>query len=70
LDLNDWQVTADEIKNAYKKVAVDHHPDRATEDQRAAATHMMQIVNAAKEVLLDIKRRRAYHLSGKLPFTT
>ena len=70
LDLNDWQVTADEIKNAYKKAAVDHHPDRVAEDQRGAATHMMQIVNAAKEVLLDNKRRRVYHLSGKLPFTT
>ena len=69
LGLSDWKVSADEIKIAYKKVAVGHHPDKVAEGQREAATHMMQTVNAAKEVLLDNKRRRAYHVSGKLPFT-
>jgi len=69
LELNDWKVTADEIKIAYKRVAVDHHPDEVAEGEREAATHMMQTVNAAKEVLLNDKRRRAYHVSGKLPFT-
>ncbi|KAF2623497.1 DnaJ-domain-containing protein [Macroventuria anomochaeta] len=70
LQLDDWKATKEEIKIAYRKVAVDNHPDKVAEGQREDATHMMQTVNAAKEVLLDDKRRRAYHSSGKLPWNT
>ncbi|KAF1347350.1 DnaJ-domain-containing protein [Lizonia empirigonia] len=70
LHLDDWKVTEDQIKNAYRKVAIEYHPDKVAEEERKTATQMMQNVNAAKEVLLDNKRRRAYHVDGKLPWTT
>ncbi|KAF9697773.1 hypothetical protein EKO04_004315 [Ascochyta lentis] len=70
LNLNNWKATEAQIKNAYRKVAVEYHPDKVAEEERETATRMMQNVNAAKEVLLDAKRRKAYHLSGKLPWTT
>jgi hypothetical protein len=70
LKLDDWQATEQEIKVAYRKIAARSHPDRASEELREGATHTMQTVNAAKEVLLDSKRRRAYHRSGKLPWST
>ncbi|KAJ4346219.1 hypothetical protein N0V95_005585 [Ascochyta clinopodiicola] len=70
LNLNNWKATEAQIKNAYRKVAVEYHPDKVAEEERDTATQMMQNVNAAKEVLLDAKRRKAYHLSGKLPWTT
>lgn len=69
LKLDDWQATEQEIKVAYRKIAAHIHPDKASEEQREDATHTMQTVNAAKEVLLDSKRRRAYHRSGKLPWS-
>ncbi|KZM24367.1 uncharacterized protein EKO05_0010766 [Ascochyta rabiei] len=70
LNLDNWKATEAQIRNAYRKVAVEYHPDKAAEGERETATQMMQNVNAAKEVLLDAKRRKAYHLNGKLPWTT
>jgi hypothetical protein len=70
LKLDDWQATEEEIRVAYRKIAARSHPDKTSEELREGATHTMQTVNAAKEVLLDSKRRRAYHRSGKLPWST
>ncbi|OSS47232.1 hypothetical protein B5807_09868 [Epicoccum nigrum] len=70
LNLDDWQATEEEIKAAYRKIAARSHPDKASKELREGATHTMQTVNAAKEVLLNSKRRRAYHCSGKLPWST
>ncbi|KAF2998565.1 hypothetical protein E8E13_005744 [Curvularia kusanoi] len=69
LKLSDWRATKEEIRTAYHKIAIDNHPDKVIEQQREDATHMMQTVNAAKEVLLDDRRRKAYHNSGKLPWS-
>lgn len=69
LELDSWEATDDQIKNAYRKAAVEYHPDKVNEDQRANATQIMQNVNAARDILLNEKRRRAYHLNGKLPWT-
>ncbi|KAH6629201.1 DnaJ domain-containing protein [Boeremia exigua] len=70
LELENWRATEEEIKAAYKKLARNNHPDKVPEEQREDATQLMQTVNAAKEVLLDSKRRRAYHRNAKLPWTT
>ncbi|KAF1922608.1 uncharacterized protein M421DRAFT_34709, partial [Didymella exigua CBS 183.55] len=67
LDLNTWTVTTEEIKAAHHKYAREHHPDKVAPEQREEATHLMQTANAAAEVLLDSRRRRAYHSSGRLP---
>lgn len=69
LELDSWEATEEQIKIAYKKVAVEYHPDKVSAEQRENATQIMQNVNAAREVLLNEKRRRAYHLNGKLPWT-
>lgn len=69
LKLNGWRATKEEIRTAYHKIAIDNHPDKVTKQQRENATHIMQTVNAAKEVLLDDRRRKAYHNTGKLPWS-
>lgn len=68
LGLESWDVTVDEIKNAYRAIVVIIHPDKVPEDQREAATAEMQKVNGAKEVLLDEQLRRKYHYDGELPW--
>lgn len=70
LHLDSWKATDQQIRHAYRKVAAEFHPDKVAEDARETATQIMQNINAAKEVLLDGKRRRAYHVDGKLPWTT
>ena len=42
----------DEVKKAYRKLALEHHPDRVAklgEDVRKAAEKKFQEINAAKE---------------------
>lgn len=70
LKLDDWRATREEIIAAYRKIAVSHHPDKVAEEGREHATRTMQAVNAAKEILLDSKRRAAYHKSGELPWSS
>ncbi|KAJ4992388.1 hypothetical protein SVAN01_02097 [Stagonosporopsis vannaccii] len=70
MQLKDWKATDTEIKTAYKHIAKGTHPDKVTNEQKLDATHFMQTVNAAKEVLLDSTRRRAYHNNGKLPWAS
>lgn len=51
-----------EIKRAYRKLALQNHPDRvfASPQARAAATKQMQQINNAYEWLQDPERRRKY----------
>jgi hypothetical protein len=59
-------VTTDEVRRAYLRLAMDHHPDRlldaSDEDRQRAATRMAE-VNDAWEVLGDEGRRLAYDRS-------
>eukprot|EP00308_Calcidiscus_leptoporus_P024896 CAMPEP_0119373258 /NCGR_PEP_ID=MMETSP1334-20130426/24405_1 /TAXON_ID=127549 /ORGANISM="Calcidiscus leptoporus, Strain RCC1130" /LENGTH=332 /DNA_ID=CAMNT_0007390971 /DNA_START=74 /DNA_END=1072 /DNA_ORIENTATION=+ len=62
--------TADEIKKAYRKLAVKYHPDKlagqkATEAERAAAEQKFKDVSEAYEVLSDEQKRSAYDSRGK-----
>ena len=46
------QATDDEVKRAYRKLALQHHPDRVAklgDDVRRAAEKKFQEINAAKE---------------------
>ncbi|KAF2123532.1 DnaJ-domain-containing protein [Dothidotthia symphoricarpi CBS 119687] len=69
LGLNDSKASDKKIRMAYKKMAMKYHPDRADQEERCAATLRMQRVNAARDVLLDQKRRKAYHQNGQLPWS-
>ncbi|KAF1941690.1 hypothetical protein EJ02DRAFT_404015 [Clathrospora elynae] len=68
LGLRDWSVSADAIKFAYRRVAFTSHPDRASIKDREIATLEMQQINAAKDLLLDARRRRQYHADGIVPW--
>lgn len=55
--------TADEIKAAYRSLALKHHPDRNPNDKNA--TVLFQAINEANEVLSDQTKRMLYDLYGE-----
>jgi hypothetical protein len=68
LGLRNWRASRAEIRSAWRRTALEVHPDQAAEDEQEAATQRMQRVNAAREVLLNATRRRQYHDDGVLPW--
>ncbi len=54
----------DEIKKAYRKLAMKWHPDRHQGDDRAAAEEKFKRINEAKEVLTDPAKREKYDRFG------
>lgn len=62
------EATADEIKKAYRRLALTHHPDKhatAGETARADASLKFQQIGFAYAVLGDEKRRQRYDRTGK-----
>lgn len=60
--------SADEIKKAYRKQAVEWHPDRHPEDKEMAEKRFKEI-NEAYQVLSDPEKKRAYDNFGHSAFT-
>ena len=58
----DRQASADELKRAFRKIAMDSHPDRNPDDAIAAAR--FKEASEAYSVLSDPDRRRNYDLFG------
>lgn len=58
--------TAAEIKNAYRKLAVQYHPDKNAGDK--ASEHKFKEINQAYEVLKDEKKKAAYDQLGHSAF--
>ncbi|TVY27633.1 putative J domain-containing protein [Lachnellula hyalina] len=56
--------TADEIKSAYRKAALKHHPDKAPEHRKDEAHTKFQEVAFAYAVLSDPVRRKRYDATG------
>ncbi|KAF8705463.1 DnaJ molecular chaperone homology domain, partial [Rhizoctonia solani] len=59
--------TPDEIRKAYKKLALKTHPDRAPPERKLEAEEEFRKVNAAYEVLIDEEKRRIYDRNGVYP---
>ncbi|KAF8475147.1 hypothetical protein DFH94DRAFT_635407 [Russula ochroleuca] len=59
--------TDDQIRKAYKKRALQTHPDRVPQEQKTAAGDEFRKVNNAYEVLIDASKRRAYDAAGVWP---
>ncbi|RAH40778.1 DnaJ domain protein, partial [Aspergillus brunneoviolaceus CBS 621.78] len=55
---------ADQIKSAYRKQALKHHPDKVPADERDEANKTFQQIAFAYAILSDGKRRERYDLTG------
>ncbi|KAK2746803.1 hypothetical protein FQN57_002845 [Myotisia sp. PD_48] len=60
----DEKATSDQIKSAYRKAALRHHPDKAAPDAKPAAHKKFQEVALAYAILSDERRRRRYDTTG------
>src|SRR3979409_1919710 len=58
--------SADDIKKAYRKLAMVHHPDRNPGDK--AAEHKFKELSEAYEILKDDQKRAAYDRFGHAAF--
>lgn len=58
----------DEIKKAYKKLAMKYHPDRAPDDKKKEYEEKFKEINEAAAVLGDDKKRQQYDQLGSDSF--
>jgi preprotein translocase subunit Sec63 len=56
--------TQSEIKKAYRKAALKHHPDKVPQEQRAKAEHKFKEISKAYEWLSDEGKRELYDRYG------
>ncbi|KAK0672083.1 hypothetical protein QBC41DRAFT_371417 [Cercophora samala] len=56
--------TSDQIKSAYRKSALKHHPDKATPENQASAKEKFQEIAFAYAILSDPVRRKRYDETG------
>ena len=56
--------SADEIKKAYRNMALKFHPDRVTPDKKKEAEERFKEISEAYEVLMDSQKRSTYDQYG------
>ncbi|OCK78356.1 DnaJ domain-containing protein [Lepidopterella palustris CBS 459.81] len=61
----DKSASADEVKSAYRKAALKHHPDKAAEEDKEKAHHKFQEIAFAYAILSDERRRKRYDVTGR-----
>ncbi|KAI0255928.1 DnaJ domain-containing protein [Lactifluus subvellereus] len=59
--------TDDQIRKAYRRLALQTHPDRVPPEQKLTAEDEFRKVNNAYEVLIDPTKRQAYDAAGVWP---
>ncbi|KAL7627116.1 DnaJ-like protein xdj1 [Parahypoxylon ruwenzoriense] len=64
----DKSASANDIKKAYRKLALQHHPDKVPEDQRAESEIKFKSVTQAYEILRDEDKRALYDKHGMAAF--
>ncbi|KAK7717434.1 DnaJ-like protein xdj1 [Diaporthe eres] len=60
--------TPDQIKKAYRKAALQHHPDKVSEDRREEAEAKFKQATQAYEILRDDEKREMYDQYGMAAF--
>ncbi|KAJ4989730.1 DnaJ-like protein subfamily C member 9 [Stagonosporopsis vannaccii] len=58
------EATAEDVKKAYRKMALKHHPDKAAEGEKEAANKKFQEIAFAYAILSDDRRRKRYDFTG------
>ncbi|CAJ2505966.1 Uu.00g000960.m01.CDS01 [Anthostomella pinea] len=64
----DKSASANEIKKAYRKLALQHHPDKVAEELRPEAEATFKSVTQAYEILRDDEKREMYDKHGMAAF--
>ena len=65
----DKKSTKEEIKKAYKKLAMQYHPDRAPEEKKKEYEEKFKVISEAASVLGDDKKRQQYDQFGSSAFS-
>jgi len=61
--------TKEQIKKAYKKLAMKYHPDRAPEEKKKEYEEKFKEINEAASILADEKKRQQYDQFGSAAFS-
>src|SRR3989344_9316693 len=61
--------TKEDIKKAYKKLAMQFHPDRAPDDKKKEYEEKFKEISEAAAVLSDDKKRQQYDQHGSAAFS-
>ena len=61
--------TKEEVKKAFKKLAMQYHPDRAPDDKKQEYEEKFKEINEAASILADDKKRQQYDQFGSAAFS-
>ncbi|KAK4189546.1 hypothetical protein QBC35DRAFT_380124 [Podospora australis] len=64
----DKSASPNDIKKAYRKLALLHHPDKVSEDKRVESEAKFKAVTQAYEILRDDEKRELYDTHGMAAF--